>query len=301
MPLLLVFALSLLALAVYLVADVATAGARQRTLAVQRASRYGQYRRPGLDQAKFRERVLAPATAKLARVTLKLNPRTTIESVESKLMNAGLGRKVSPTAFLAAKAALGGVGALVGLVFAGMVGAPFAALLFAPLSFFMGFALPSLVVTFKVRSRRDRIRSQLPDALDLLSVSVEAGLGFDGALAKLTEHLEGPLIDELMFTLNEMRIGETRHDALKKLADRAATPEVGHFTRAIIQADQLGISLGRILRLQAADSRDRRQAAAEEKAMKAPIKMLFPTVAFIFPALFIVVLGPAFLHLSKYF
>jgi tight adherence protein C len=301
MPLLLVFALSLLALAVYLVADVATAGARQRTLAVQRASRYGQYRRPGLDQAKFRERVLAPATAKLARVTLKLNPRTTIESVESKLMNAGLGRKVSPTAFLAAKAALGGVGALVGLVFAGMVGAPFAALLFAPLSFFMGFALPSLVVTFKVRSRRDRIRSQLPDALDLLSVSVEAGLGFDGALAKLTEHLEGPLIDELMFTLNEMRIGESRHDALKKLADRAATPEVGHFTRAIIQADQLGISLGRILRLQAADSRDRRQAAAEEKAMKAPIKMLFPTVAFIFPALFIVVLGPAFLHLSKYF
>jgi tight adherence protein C len=216
-------------------------------------------------------------------------------------LNAGLGRKVSPTAFLAAKTASGGVGAFVGVVFAAMAAAPFASLVFVPLSFLSGFMLPSFVVALKARSRRDQIRAQLPDALDLLSVSVEAGLGFDGALAKLTEHLEGPLIDELEFTLSEMRIGETRHDALKKLAERAATPEVGHFTRAIIQADQLGISLGRILRLQAADTRDRRQAAAEEKAMKAPIKMLFPTVAFIFPALFIVVLGPAFLHLSKYF
>jgi tight adherence protein C len=301
MPILLVLGFSLLAVSVYLVAEVATAGARQRTIAVQRAARYGQFRRAGLDQAKFRERVLGPATAKLARLTLKLNPRATVESVESKLMNAGLGRKVSPTAFLAAKSAVGCSGAFFGLVLASMLGAPFATVLFAPCGFFVGFMLPSFFVTFKVRSRRDAIRAQLPDALDLLSVSVEAGLGFDGALAKLTEHLEGPLIDELMFTLNEMRIGETRHDALKKLADRAATPEVGHFTRAIIQADQLGISLGRILRLQAADSRDRRQAAAEEKAMKAPIKMLFPTVAFIFPALFIVVLGPAFLHLKNYF
>jgi tight adherence protein C len=301
MSLLLVLGLGLLAAAVYLVAEVATAGARQRTLAVQRAARYGQFRRPGLDPAKFRERVLAPATVKLARLALKLNPRTTIESVESKLLNAGLGRKVSPTAFLAAKTASGGVGAFVGVVFAAMAAAPFASLVFVPLSFLSGFMLPSFVVALKARSRRDQIRAQLPDALDLLSVSVEAGLGFDGALAKLTEHLEGPLIDELEFTLSEMRIGETRHDALKKLAERAATPEVGHFTRAIIQADQLGISLGRILRLQAADTRDRRQAAAEEKAMKAPIKMLFPTVAFIFPALFIVVLGPAFLHLSKYF
>jgi tight adherence protein C len=301
MPLLLVLGLALLAASVYLVAEVATAGARQRTLAVQRAARYGQYRRPGLDQAKFRERVLGPTVTKLANITLKLNPRTTLESVESKLMNAGLGRKISPTAFLAAKTAMGGSGVFTGFVFASILGAPVATFLLAPFGGLLGFMFPSFFVTLKVRSRRDAIRVQLPDALDLLSVSVEAGLGFDGALAKLTEHLEGPLIDELMYTLSEMRIGESRQDALKKLADRAATPEVGHFTRAIIQADQLGISLGRILRLQAADSRDRRQAAAEEKAMKAPIKMLFPTVAFIFPALFIVILGPAFLHLKNYF
>ena len=96
-----------------------------------------------------------------------------------------------------------------------------------------------------------------------------------------------------------MRIGESRHDALKKLAARVDTPEVASFARAIIQADQLGISLGRILKVQSADSRNRRQMAAEEKAMKAPIKMLFPTVAFIFPAMFLVVLGPAVLSLKE--
>src|SRR5919204_277951 len=111
-------------------------------------------------------------------------------------------------------------------------------------------------------------------AIDLLAVSVEAGLGFDGAISKLTDSMEGPLTEEFGLTLNEIRIGEGRTEALKKMAERCDTPEVSGFVRAIIQADQLGISLGRILRVQATDSRLRRQAAAEEKAMKAPIKML---------------------------
>jgi len=132
-------------------------------------------------------------------------------------------------------------------------------------------------------------------------VSVEAGLGFDGAISKLTEYMHGPLADEFALTLSEIRIGESRQDALKKLAERTSTQELSSFVRAIIQADQLGISLGRILRVQATDSRNKRQAAAEEKAMKAPIKMLFPTVLFIFPAMFLVILGPAFLNLSKVF
>ena len=137
--------------------------------------------------------------------------------------------------------------------------------------------------------------------LDLLAVSVEAGLGFDAAVAKLTQHMEGPLTDEFELALGEMRIGESRPDALKKLAARAGTAEISSFVRAIIQADQLGTSLGRILRVQATDTRNKRQSAAEEKAMKAPIKMLFPTVLFIFPAMFLVVLGPAMLSLQKVF
>ena len=159
---------------------------------------------------------------------------------------------------------------------------------------FAGFAFPGIYVSMKARGRREQIRAELPDALDLLAVSVEAGLGFDGAVDKLTDNLEGSLADEFALTL-----GESRHDALKKLAVRVDTPEVAAFSRAIIQADQLGISLGRILKVQAADSRNRRQMAAEEKAMKAPIKMMFPTVLFIFPAMFLVVLGPAVLSLKE--
>ena len=174
-------------------------------------------------------------------------------------------------------------------------------LLLAPLATGFGFFLPDVFLTFKIRARREAIRAQLPDALDLLAVSVEAGLGFDGAVTKLTEHMEGPLVDEFALTLGEIRIGESRHEALKKFTERVPTPEVAAFVRSVIQADQLGISLGRILRVQGADSRLRRQAAAEEKAMKAPIKMLFPTVLFIFPAMFLVILGPAFLNLSKVF
>ena len=165
----------------------------------------------------------------------------------------------------------------------------------------LGFMGPSFVLNSRVRSRQAAVAAELPDALDLLSVSVEAGLGFDGAVQKLTEHMEGPLIEEFELALGEMRIGEGRQEALKKMAERSASQEMASFVRAIVQADQLGISLGRILRIQAADTRLKRQLLAEEKAMKAPIKMLFPTVAFIFPSMFIVILGPAFLNLSKIF
>ena len=161
--------------------------------------------------------------------------------------------------------------------------------------------MPGVYVSGKAKRRREEIRCELPDALDLLAVSVEAGLGFDGAVAKLTEHMDGSLAEEFSLTLGQMRIGESRSDALKKMAERVDSPEVGTFTRAIIQADQLGISLGRILRLQANDTRLKRQAAAEEKAMKAPVKMLFPTVLFIFPAMFLVILGPALIAIKEVF
>ena len=119
------------------------------------------------------------------------------------------------------------------------------------------------------------------------------------AMAKVTENMGGPVAEEFALTLSEIRIGESRVEALKKFAERAGTPEISSFARSIIQADQFGISLGRILRVQASESRLRRQAAAEERAMKAPIKMLFPTVMFIFPAMFVVTLGPAFLQIRK--
>jgi tight adherence protein C len=285
--------------AVFLASEVVSVGARQRALALRRAAHYSRPRvSTGPDRLRFRERVIYPAAGRLARVALRLNPRMTIESVRMKLMAAGLSRRITPTGFLAAKAAAG-----IGFGFFGLLigtAISFMATLIFALSWGLGgFMLPGIVVSMKARGRREKIRAELPDALDLLAVSVEAGLGFDGAVDKLTDHMDGPLAEEFSLTLGEMRIGESRHDALKKLAERVDTPEVAAFTRAIIQADQLGISLGRILKVQSADSRNRRQMAAEEKAMKAPIKMMFPTVAFIFPAMFLVVLGPAVLSLKE--
>jgi tight adherence protein C len=285
--------------AVFLATEVVSIGARQRALALRRASTYARPRiRTGPERLKFRERVIFPAATRLSRLALRVNPRVTVESIQLKLMTAGMSQKISPTTFLALKAALAiGFGAL-GLLLGSAVS--FVGTLFFTVGFgFAGFAFPGIYVSMKARGRREQIRAELPDALDLLAVSVEAGLGFDGAVDKLTDNLEGSLADEFALTLGEMRIGESRHDALKKLAVRVDTPEVAAFSRAIIQADQLGISLGRILKVQAADSRNRRQMAAEEKAMKAPIKMMFPTVLFIFPAMFLVVLGPAVLSLKE--
>ncbi len=291
-----------LAASAYFVGDAVTAPARERRTSVRRAAQYGDFK-PAFGQAQrpFRERVLVPLGDRLAKWTLKLHPKTTVEGVSTRLLAAGLGRTVSPTAFLAFKSGLALVGIFLGVLFGGAAASP-GGVLFCSVGFAgLGFIAPDFFVSAKARSRKDRIRAELPDALDLMAVSVEAGMGFDGAISKLTEHMDGPLADEFALTLSEIRIGEARPDALKKLASRTDTPELNSFVRSIIQADQLGISLGRILRVQATDSRLKRQAAAEEKAMKAPIKMLFPTVLFIFPAMFLVILGPAFLNLSKIF
>ena len=303
MPMLLAFSVLLLGAAAYLGAEVVTAPARERSRSLARAANYGRIRLAGggIERLRFRERVVGPAAHRLAAVALRLNPRVTVESVSLRLLAAGMGRTVTPTTFLAGQALFGALGAFFGFTTGagswGLVGG----LAFGALSAAGGFALPGVLVSGRARRRRDAIRRDLPDTLDLLAVSVEAGMGFDGAVAKVTEHMDGPLVEEFNLTLGEMRIGESRQDALKKMAERVATPEVATFTRAIIQADQLGISLGRILRVQAAETRLKRQAAAEEKAMKAPIKMLFPTVAFIFPAMFLVILGPAFISLMEVF
>jgi tight adherence protein C len=297
---LLVLAIGCLAAAAYFVGELATLPARERATSVRRAATYGRFRaRVGAPRESLRERALVPLSHSLADLVLRLNPRTNAESVALKLQAAGLGQKISPTAFLAGKGLFSLAGGTLALVLIGSAGR--AGLMFGLVVVLVGFFGPDYLVSIYARRRRERIRAALPDALDLLAVSVEAGLGFDGAISKLTEHMDGPLAEEFGLTLSEMRIGESRGEALRRLGERADTPEISSFTRAIIQADQLGTSLGRILRVQAADTRLRRQAAAEEKAMKAPIKMLFPTVLFIFPAMFLVILGPAILNIDEIF
>lgn len=293
-----------LGLAVYFMGEVVSLPSRERAGSLKQASDYGRAyaRAVTFGQESLRVRALIPMKTGLARGVLRLSPKATVESVSFKLMGAGLGRRVTPTGFLASKALFGALGVPAGLTMGLSSGKS------SGLSVLLGFVFgtvcflaPDTLITMRARARRERLRAELPDALDLLAVSVEAGMSFDGGIAKLAEHMHGPLVEEFAMTLGEMRIGESRQDALKKMAERTAVPEITTFTRSIIQADQLGISLGRILRVQAADTRLRRQAAAEEKAMKAPIKMLFPTVLFIFPSMFIVILGPAFLNLKNFF
>jgi tight adherence protein C len=294
------------AFAFFLLMDLATLPARERMGSIRRAAGYGKTRTVSnssvLDDGTFKDRALTPMKTGLARAVLRITPRASVETVTNKLMRAGLNRKLSPTGYLASKAILGFLGFVGGQVFASLAGALASkALLLGIVFAIVSFMLPDVVLTLKTRTRKEVLRAELPDALDLLAVSVEAGLGFDGAISKLTEHMDGPLADEFALALGEMRIGESRLNALTKMMKRVDTPELSAFVRAIIQADQLGISLGRILKVQAGDTRNRRQLAAEERAMKAPIKMLFPTVIFIFPAMFIVILGPAFMNLSELF
>jgi tight adherence protein C len=298
MLLLIVAAVSLSA-SVFVATQVAGLPERERRSLVRRAARYGAVRLPSAreDRLSLRERVFVPLSGRVARLALRVNRRESLEQVHQRLLAAGMGT-VSPSGFIAAKVLIAGAGGLCGLLFwvgaGGSVGFMITVALAAA-----GYVAPGYVVGVRARRRRDQVQAALPDALDLLAVSVEAGLGFDAAIAKLVEHMQGPLIDEFGLALSEMRVGEARQVALKKMSGRVDSPELAAFVRAIIQADQLGISLGKILRVQAVDTRHKRQTAAEEKAMKAPIKMLFPTVLFIFPAMFIVVLGPAMLNLSK--
>jgi tight adherence protein C len=299
--LILIIASACLAGATFVVGQVATAPERDRRALVRRAAAYGAVRvHDGREERRsLRERVFVPAASKLAGLMLRVNRRDSVELVQQRLLAAGLGH-ISPQSFLAVKGALACIGGFFGLVLWIGTGSGMAFLMLIGLVA-AGYIAPGYIVGLRARGRRDRVQAALPDALDLLAVSVEAGLGFDAAISKLIDHMEGPLIDEFGLALSEMRVGESRQDALKKLSARVDSSELSAFVRAIIQADQLGISLGRILRVQAVDSRLKRQAAAEERAMKAPIKMLFPTVVFIFPAMFIVVLGPALIGLKGLF
>jgi tight adherence protein C len=296
---LLALALAFLLASVAVIGEAMTYPARERRATLRRALARRQGGGPQDAEESFRTRVLEPLGARLARLALRLSPGTTVDAVRLRLLAAGM-RETTPNKFLAIKGAATVTGLLLGVLLGS--GAGLGAVLLLGLGLGgLGFVGPNFILSSRAKKRREVVQSELPDALDLLAVSVEAGLGIDASLSRLTEHMEGALVDEFGLALNEMRIGRNRHDALRNLAERIDAPELTAFVRAVIQADQLGMSLSQILRVQAEDTRLRRQLAAEERAMKAPVKMLFPTVAFIFPSMFLVILGPALLNFMKVF
>jgi tight adherence protein C len=165
----------------------------------------------------------------------------------------------------------------------------------------LALILPDFCLKRTIAARQTRITEALPDTLDLLTVSVEAGLGFDQALLKIVEKTKGPLTEEFQRVLHEVRIGKARRDALRELGIRVGVEDLQTFVAAIIQADQLGVSIGNVLRIQSQQLRQKRRQKAEARAQKAPVKMLIPMILFIFPSLFIVLLGPGALQLIDNF
>lgn len=250
----------------------------------------------------FSKRILAPFAKGLAQFFSWLAPQSLRNIMEEKMMMAGGFGKLTVDEFLV-------VCGVFALCLPGVIGG-LLLIIKAPsnkvagismIAFVVGLVMPILLVNQKISKRKVSMQKDLPDVLDLLTVSVEAGLAFDGALAKLTEKMKGGLVEEFTRVLQEIRMGVTRRDALVALGKRCNVPDLSLFTTSLIQADQLGVSIGNVLRVQSVSMREKRKQRAEEKAMKAPIKMMLPLVLFIFPTIFIVLLGPAMIQIITTF
>jgi len=250
-------------------------------------------------QRPLTERTIMPIVQGLAGLVARFYPANTARSLQTRLKRAGM-ETTSVEFFI-------GVKAFVALL-VGVLGSSLANLLSGdPLitfgvligSLILGFMAPDFYLSSRANSRGGAILDQLPDALDLLTISVEAGLGFDAAIIKVTEKMKGPLTDEFRRASAEQRVGKSRQEALRGISERIEVKELQNFISAIIQADQLGVPMSKVLRVQSEQMRTDRRQRAEEKAARAPILIMLPTVGCIFPSLFIVILTPAALSAMK--
>jgi tight adherence protein C len=248
-------------------------------------------------QQPFLERTLRPLAAGLSNRMSRVASSSFSERTEKRLALAGNPGDLRVADWLGIKAIgaiLGGVLFFVLFVLVGVMGFPlFIGLIMTVVGVLLGYTLPEFWLGGRVRKRQKAILLMIPDTLDLLTISVRAGLGFDAALGKVVEKLKGPLSDEFRRALAEVRVGKARRDALRDIVPRTEVVPLTNFIGAIIQAEQLGVSISKVLQVQSEQLRIERRQRAEEQAAKAPIKMLFPLVGCIFPSLFIVILGPA--------
>lgn len=245
-------------------------------------------------------RILGPLFGALGERISGLVPRRRSERLRHRLLVAGVSVKVGPEEFLVMQGVGLGAGVLLGLLLGKASGySGFGMLRLVVLLTGIGLYAPAAWLRRKQDERQASIRRQLPDVLDLLAISVEAGVGFEGAIEVVTRHFNGPLADEFGRTLQEMELGLPRRDALQNLKRRTEVPELSNFVLILVQADALGMPIGRVLRTQAEEMRLKRRQWAREKAAKLPVKILVPLTLFILPALFVVILGPAAMSIAK--
>jgi tight adherence protein C len=250
----------------------------------------------------FSTRVVIPTLRKLGQFAARFTPQASLENVQHQLDLAGNPRGLDPTMFWAVRiiATLGLASFFLIVSFLAPSDSMFSirtntvrALGFATGAAVLGFVLPMMLLKSRIRRRQDIIIKAMPDALDLLTVCVEAGLGFDQAMSKVAEKWENELSLAFERVIQEIRLGKLRREALRDMADRMDVPDMTSFVAAIIQADQLGVSMGKVLRIQSDQMRMKRRQRAEKKAHEAPVKMLIPMAFLIFPSIYIVLLGPA--------
>ena len=246
----------------------------------------------------FAERVFYPILKAITKSFSRFMPERRIVNLEQKLIYAGNPGNLSASEYLGIQYTLAfGIPFLTAAVFIVLDKIDSKVILTAMILGVVGYYLPNVYLKSLASKRKTEIDKNLPDVLDLLTVSVEAGLGFDSALAKVTSKTKGPLAHEFIKVLAEIKMGKPRREALKDLTFRCKSDNLANFIGSLIQADQLGVSIGNVLRLQSEQIRQAKRQRTEEQAMKAPVKMLIPLVLFIFPTLFIVLLGPALIEI----
>jgi len=273
----------------------------QQTLQ-QRLAEYGARETPAtLEEIElslpFSQRVIVPILNNIAQFVARFTPQRSLEGSRHQLELAGNPYNLTASQFWALRAAAAVAFGILIAVLMFITNADWSRrILYSLLAAALGFFLPVLWLASQITRRKNSIIKSLPDALDLLTVCVEAGLGFDAAMQKITEKWKDDLALAFGRVLQEVRLGKLRREALRDMADRMDVADVTSFVAAIIQADQLGVSIAKVLRIQSDQMRVRRRQRAEEKAHQAPIKMLFPMVFLIFPSLYLVLLGPAALQ-----
>ena len=280
-----------------LIVVYAVAGARPMDPVAARLSQLGSMQAKTLEEIELQqplfERTLRPLATRLSGLAQRFASPQKVSRTEKRLAMAGNPGDLRTIDFLGLKLV---VAALLGggfLAFGLLTGSAAFGFVAAIALGALGFFLPEIWLSRRIKKRQKAILLAVPDTLDLLTISVRAGLSFDGALAKVVEKVHGPLSDEFRRSLAEIRVGKVRRDALRDIVGRTDVPALSSFIGAIVQAEQLGVPIAKVLQVQSEQLRIERRQRAEEQAAKAPIKMLFPLVGCIFPSMFIVILGPA--------
>lgn len=246
----------------------------------------------------FSERIVAPIIRKTAEFMVRLTPAKSLETTRRKLDLAGNPNNMTASYFFGMRwVATAGLGILIFVLLTITKSELGMRLLMTAVFAALGFFLPILWLGGKIRKRQDVVVKALPDALDLLTICVEAGLGFDQAMLRVTDKWDNELSHAFARALQEIKLGKTRREALRDMSNRIDVSDMTSFIAAVIQSEQLGVSMSKVLRIQSDQMRQRRRQRAEEKARQAPVKMLFPLVFLIFPSIFIVLLGPAVLQM----